>query len=80
SITLPSFFENRTHDSSRVLRFAAAVIIIFFFTFYVSSGMVSGGRYYESTFSGDYTTGMLIVGSITVLYTFIGGFLAVSYT
>lgn len=80
SITLPSFFENRTHDSSRALRFAAAVIIIFFFTFYVSSGMVSGGRYYESTFGGDYTTGMLIVGSITVLYTFIGGFLAVSYT
>ncbi|AQQ14989.1 Sodium/proline symporter [Corynebacterium glaucum] len=80
SITLPSFFENRTHDTSRVLRVAAAVIIIFFFTFYVSSGMVSGGRYYESTFGGDYLTGMLIVGSITVLYTFIGGFLAVSYT
>lgn len=80
SITLPSFFDNRTRDSSRVLRFAAAVIIIFFFTFYVSSGMVSGGRYYESTFGGDYMTGMLIIGSITVLYTFIGGFLAVSYT
>lgn len=80
SITLPSFFENRTHDSTRLLRVAAALIIIFFFTFYVSSGMVSGGRYYESTFGGDYTTGMLIVGTITVLYTFIGGFLAVSYT
>ena len=80
SITLPSFFENRTRDSSHVLRFVAAVIIIFFFTFYVSSGMVSGGRYFESTFHGDYLTGVLIVGSITVLYTFIGGFLAVSYT
>nr|WP_267207680.1 sodium/proline symporter PutP [Corynebacterium sp. Marseille-P8863] len=80
SITLPSFFENRTRDTSRVLRIVAAVIIIFFFTFYVSSGMVSGGRYYESTFGGNYLVGMLIVGSITVLYTFIGGFLAVSYT
>ncbi|WP_066527575.1 sodium/proline symporter PutP [Corynebacterium bouchesdurhonense] len=80
SITLPSFFENRTHDASRVLRVVSALIIIFFFTFYVSSGMVSGGRYYESTFGGNYTTGMLIVGSITVLYTFVGGFLAVSYT
>ncbi|WJY67798.1 sodium/proline symporter PutP [Corynebacterium auris] len=80
SITLPSFFENRTRDNSRILRVAAAVIIIFFFTFYVSSGMVAGGRYFESTFQGDYMTGMLIVGSITVLYTFIGGFLAVSYT
>ncbi|WKD57859.1 Sodium/proline symporter [Corynebacterium capitovis DSM 44611] len=80
SITLPSFFQNRTRDSSPLLRVVAAVIIIFFFTFYVSSGMVSGGRYFESTFHGDYLTGMLIVGSITVLYTFLGGFLAVSYT
>ena len=80
SITLPSFFENRTHDQSRILRVTSAVIIIFFFTFYVSSGMVSGGRYFESTFDGDYLTGVLIIGSVTVLYTFIGGFLAVSYT
>ncbi|GAB3085265.1 sodium/proline symporter PutP [Corynebacterium aquatimens] len=80
SITLPSFFENRTHDSSRALRVIAALIIIFFFTFYVSSGMVAGGRYFESTFQGDYLTGMLIVGAITVVYTFIGGFFAVSYT
>ena len=80
SITVPSFFENRLHDKSRLLRIISAAIIIFFFTFYVSSGMVSGGRYFESTFDGDYLTGVLIIGSVTVLYTFIGGFLAVSYT
>lgn len=80
SITLPSFFENRTRDTSHALRITSAVIIIFFFTFYVSSGMVAGGKYYESTFGGDYLTGMLIVGAVTVLYTFVGGFLAVSYT
>ncbi|MBZ8177049.1 sodium/proline symporter PutP [Corynebacterium poyangense] len=80
SITLPSFFENRLKDSSRSLRICAAFIIILFFTFYVSSGMVSGGRYFEATFGGDYLTGMLIVAAVTVGYTFVGGFLAVSYT
>ncbi|MGV0419800.1 sodium/proline symporter PutP [Corynebacterium simulans] len=80
SITVPSFFENRLHDKSRVLRILSAAIIIFFFTFYVSSGMVSGGRYFESTFGGDYLVGMLIVAAVTVFYTFVGGFLAVSYT
>lgn len=80
SITLPSFFENRLRDSSRALRVIAAIIIIFFFTFYVSSGMVSGGRYFEATFDGNYLTGMLIVAAVTVAYTFFGGFLAVSYT
>ncbi|WP_459587816.1 sodium/proline symporter PutP [Corynebacterium camporealensis] len=80
SITIPSFFENRLGDKSRALRVIAAAIIIFFFTFYVSSGMVSGGRYFESSFGGDYLTGMLIIAAVTVFYTFVGGFLAVSYT
>lgn len=80
SITVPSFIENRLEDRSHVLRITSALIILVFFTFYVSSGMVSGGKYFESSFGGDYLTGMLIVASITVLYTFIGGFLAVSYT
>lgn len=80
SITLPSFFENRVRDKSRALRVVSALIIILFFTFYVSSGMVSGGRYFEATFGGDYLTGMLIVAAVTVAYTFVGGFLAVSYT
>nr|WP_227659050.1 MULTISPECIES: sodium/proline symporter PutP [unclassified Corynebacterium] len=80
SITLPSFFENRLRDRSRTLRIVSATIIIVFFTFYVSSGMVSGGRYFEATFGGDYLTGMLIIAAVTVGYTFIGGFLAVSMT
>lgn len=80
SITVPSFFENRLRDKSRALRILAATVIIFFFTFYVSSGMVSGGRYFESTFGGNYLTGMLIIAAVTVAYTFVGGFLAVSYT
>ena len=80
SITVPSFFENRLRDKSRALRILSAVIIIFFFTFYVASGMVSGGRYFEATFDGSYLTGMLVVAAITIIYTFVGGFLAVSYT
>ena len=80
SITIPSFLENRFNDRSHFLRIAAGIIILVFFTFYVSSGMVAGGRYFESTFEGDYLTGMIIIAAVTVGYTFIGGFLAVSFT
>ncbi|PRQ12361.1 sodium/proline symporter PutP [Corynebacterium sp. 13CS0277] len=80
SITLPSFVENRLRDRSRALRVLSSIVILVFFTFYVSSGMVSGGRYFEATFGGSYLDGMLIVAAVTVAYTFIGGFLAVSYT
>ncbi|MGP9609934.1 sodium/proline symporter PutP [Corynebacterium sp. AOP36-E1-14] len=80
SITVPSFFENRLRDHSHTLRVVAGIIILVFFVFYVSSGMVAGGRYFQSSFDGDYLTGLAIIGAVTVVYTFVGGFLAVSYT
>jgi len=67
SLTLPSFLENRLRDSSHVLRIVSSLVIVVFFTFYVSSGMVSGGKYFESTFGGSYVDGMLIVASVTVV-------------
>ncbi|GAA1811290.1 sodium/proline symporter PutP [Nesterenkonia flava] len=80
SITIPSFFENRLHDSSRLLRVASGVIVLVFFTFYVSSMMVAGGEFFRLAFDTPYVTGMLIVAGVTLLYTLIGGFLGASLT
>ncbi|MET4058845.1 sodium/proline symporter [Arthrobacter sp. UYP6] len=80
SITVPSFLENRLKDRSRVLRVVSGVIILVFFTFYVSSGMVAGGVFFESSFGSTYLTGMLVVAGVTIAYTLFGGFLAASYT
>jgi sodium/proline symporter len=80
SITVPSFLENRLKDRSRLLRVVSGLIILLFFTFYVSSGMVAGGLFFESAFGTGYHSGMLLVGAVVVAYTLFGGFLAVSYT
>ncbi len=80
SITVPSFFENRLRDHSHVLRIAAGAIILVFFTFYVSSGMVAGGVFFEATFGSSYTMGMLLVAGITLSYTLFGGFLGATLT
>lgn len=80
SITVPSFLENRLKDRSRVLRVVSGLIILVFFTFYVSSGMVAGGVFFESSFGSSYLVGMLIVAGVTIAYTLFGGFLAASYT
>lgn len=80
SITIPSFLGSRLRDRTRLLRLLAGVVILVFFTFYVSSGMVAGGTFFESSFGVDYLTGMLVVAGVTVLYTLVGGFLAVSWT
>ncbi|MEK5068227.1 sodium/proline symporter PutP [Sporosarcina sp. FSL K6-1508] len=80
SITIPSYLESRLKDKSRLLRIASGVIILIFFTFYVSSGMVAGGKFFLSSFGLEYHTGLLIVSAVVIFYTLFGGFLAVSYT
>ncbi|MGF9910364.1 sodium/proline symporter PutP [Brevibacillus porteri] len=80
SITIPAFLENRFGDGSRMLRLVSALVIMIFFTFYVSSGLVSGGVLFENTFHLSYQMGLWIVGLVTIAYTLFGGFLAVSWT
>ncbi len=80
SITIPAFLENRFNDKTKILRLFSGLIIIIFFTFYVSSGMVSGGLLFNSILNLDYHTGLWLIGGVTVAYTLFGGFLAVSWT
>ncbi|WP_342404387.1 sodium/proline symporter PutP [Brevibacillus sp. FSL K6-2834] len=80
SITIPAFLENRFGDASRILRLVSGLVIMIFFTFYVSSGLVSGGVLFENTFHLNYHTGLWIVAVVVIAYTLFGGFLAVSWT
>ncbi len=80
SITIPSFFERRTRDTTRLLRVVAALVILVFFTFYVSSGMVAAGKFFESSFGWSYLSGMVLVAVITLAYTLFGGFLGATLT
>ena len=80
SITLPDFFENRFADKSRALRITSSIVIILFFTLYTSSGIVAGGKLFESSFGLTYEVGLYVTAGVVVLYTLFGGFLAVSMT
>ncbi|WXB91429.1 sodium/proline symporter PutP [Metabacillus sp. FJAT-53654] len=80
SITIPAFLENRFNDTTMILRLFSGIIIIIFFTFYVSSGMVSGGVLFNSILNLDYHTGLWLITGVVVAYTLFGGFLAVSWT
>lgn len=80
SITVPEFFEKRFDDRSRALRAISALVIILFFTLYTSSGMVAGGKLFESAFGADYAFGLWLTAGVIVVYTYFGGFLAVSLT
>ncbi|TFB14246.1 sodium/proline symporter PutP [Filobacillus milosensis] len=80
AITIPDFFEQRFRDNSRSLRVASAAVILLFFTFYTASGLVGGAKLFSSSF-GLSPNSALIIGSIVIIgYTFLGGFIAVSWT
>jgi sodium/proline symporter len=80
SITIPDYLENRFGDSSRLLRVISALVILVFFTIYTSSGMVGGAILFEKTFGLDYQVALWVGAVVIVSYTFLGGFLAVSWT
>lgn len=80
SITIPDFFENRFKDQSRLLRVISALVILIFFTFYASSGLVGGALLFQETFGMSYNTALFIGAIVIISYTFLGGYLAVSWT
>ncbi len=80
ALTLSIFFEARFRDPTGLLRTLTALITLVFFTIYISSGLVASGKLFESVFAIDYTWAVTAGVSVIVLYTFLGGFLAVSWT
>lgn len=80
AITIPDYFEKRFNDRSHALRVISALVIIVFFTLYTSSGVVAGGKLFETAFGADYALGLWMTAGVVVVYTLFGGFLAVSVT
>ncbi len=80
AITVPQYFENRFHDTSRMLRVVSSVVIAMFFTVYTASAFVAGGTLFSQVFGISYQVALTIGALIILLYTFLGGFSAVSWT
>ncbi|WP_017559312.1 sodium/proline symporter PutP [Nocardiopsis baichengensis] len=80
SLTLSSYLENRFGDRTGLLRGVSALLILAFYLFYVASGLVAMGGLFEQVFGLSSAVAIVAGVSIVVLYTFLGGFLAVSYT
>lgn len=77
-ITVPDFFTLRFPDPKGYLRLAVVVIILIFMVSYVSAQFVAGGKAMATSFSIDYTWGLIATTVIILVYVVLGGFLAVS--
>ena len=80
SMTLPEFFGNRYHDKKKILLGISSAIIVIFFLVYTASALASGGKLFNSVFGLDYHVALVIGAVVILVYTFMGGFLAVCTT
>src|SRR5687768_5414325 len=80
ALTLPDYFTHRFADGSKLLRILSALVILVFFAVYCASGIVAGARLFESVFGLPYAQALWWGAAATILYTLVGGFLAVSWT
>mgnify|MGYP002623397438 CR=1 FL=1 len=80
AFTIPSFFSKRFGDDKNMLALIAAIIIIIFFIPYTASGFAAVGKLFNSLFGFDYMASMLVGAAVIIVYTILGGFLAVSTT
>jgi sodium/proline symporter len=80
ALTIPDYFEARFGDRSHTLRVISMLIIIFFYTLYVAAQFVGGGKLLNAAFDLDPAWGLVITAAIVMLYTILGGFLAVVWT
>ena len=80
SMTLPEFFGNRYHDEKKILLGISSVIIVIFFLVYTASALASGGKLFNTVFGLDYHIALFLGAAVILIYTFMGGFLAVCST
>ncbi len=80
ALTLPEYLQRRFADPYGLLRLLGAAVVLLFFTFYTASGLVAGGKLFETVFGLPYIWAVSAGAGAVLAYTFIGGFLAVSWT
>ncbi|MGN0291624.1 MAG: sodium/proline symporter PutP [Lachnospiraceae bacterium] len=80
SLTLPEYFENRFHDEKRILLGLSSAVIVIFFLVYTASALAAGGKLFHAVIGVDYRVALTIGAVVILLYTFMGGFMAVCLT
>lgn len=87
SQTIPEYLKNRfkgdtkkIKGDTKTLQLIASLVMLLFFALYVAAGLSGGAVLFERVFNINYHIALLVGAIVIVSYTFMGGFLAVSWT
>ncbi len=80
STTLASFLQKKYDEKSNIIRVVSSLLCLYFFIFYIAAGLAGLGRIFQSAFQINYYHGILVGLAITLLYTLLGGLLAIAWS
>jgi len=80
AITLPEYFFRFCGRQGQSVRVVSMLIITFFFAFYVAAQFIGAGKMLNVTFGIDPGWGIPLAAAVVIVYTMMGGFMAVCYT
>lgn len=80
ALTFPGYLENRFHDKNKSMLLVSSIVVVVFFLVYTASALASGGKLFNSVFGIDYHIALTVGVIVILVYTFMGGFLAVCTT
>ena len=79
-LTIPDYLEGRFNDKTNVIRFISVAIIFVSMMAYVAAQFTAIGKTFDAVFGIPYILSIPVGGAIVILYTMMGGFLAVAWT
>jgi len=80
SITIPDYLASLFPDNTRTIRLIAVAIIFSCMIAYIAAQFTAIGKTFDSIFGIPYSVSIPVGAAIILLYTALGGFLAVAWT
>jgi sodium/proline symporter len=80
AITIPEYLQKRFQTDAPAIRFICSLTVLVFFLLYVASGFSAESKLFEELFGMNYRTALFVSALTILVYTFLGGFLAVCWT
>lgn len=80
AVTLTDFFAKKVGDQSKYIKIVSGFFCLYFFTFYIAAGIVGIGKAFEIIFDIPYHQGIFIGLAMSLIYTLLGGLLAVAWS
>ena len=80
ALTIPDYLHKKFNDTSGIIKIFSSVIIAVFFTFYVSAQFHCSGKILNTIFDIEPLYGISLSAVVIILYTIMGGLLAVAWT